>query len=56
VAGSLTVDGAALSDADDSDAGRFGAGAIEVALGDVEAKSSRFVTFKVRIDPLGSPS
>ena len=56
VPGSLTVDGAPLSDADDGDAGRFAAGAVEVALGDVDAKTSRFVTFKVRIDPLGSPS
>lgn len=51
VPGSLTVDGVALSDA-----GRFAAGGVEVALGDIEAKTSRFVTFKVRIDPIGSPS
>ena len=56
VPGSLTVDGATLTDAEDGDAGRLSAGGVEVALGDVEAKTSRFVTFKVRIDPLGSPS
>lgn len=56
VPGSLTVDGATLTDAEDGDTGRFAAGGVEVALGDVDAKTSRFVTFKVRIDPLGSPS
>lgn len=54
VPGSLTLDGAALTDAEDGDAGRFAAGGVEVALGDVEARTSRTVTFKVRIDPLGS--
>nr|WP_295106175.1 hypothetical protein [uncultured Caulobacter sp.] len=54
VPGSLAVDGAALTDAEDGDAGRFAGGGVEIALGDVEAKSSRTVTFKVRIDPLGS--
>ncbi|MBO9545460.1 DUF11 domain-containing protein [Caulobacter sp.] len=54
VPGSLTADGAALTDAEDGDAGRFAGGSVEVALGDVEARTSRTVTFKVRIDPLGS--
>ncbi|WP_454759505.1 hypothetical protein [Caulobacter segnis] len=56
VPGSLTVDGAALTDAEDGDAGRLAGNGVEVALGDVEARTSRTVTFKVRINPLGSPS
>ncbi|WP_184719819.1 DUF11 domain-containing protein [Caulobacter sp.] len=52
--GSLTLDGAALTDADDGDAGRFANGAIEVELGDIAAQSSRTVTFRVRINPTGS--
>lgn len=52
--GSMTLDGAPLSDADDGDAGRFANGAIEVELGDLAIKSSRTVTFKVRINPNGS--
>lgn len=56
VPGSLTLDGAALSDAADADTGRFTGDAIEVGLGDVAAPTTRVVTFKVRINPLGSPS
>ncbi len=54
LSGSLTLDGARLSDADDGDEGRFANGAIEVELGDLAAQSSRTVTFKVRINPNGS--
>jgi uncharacterized repeat protein (TIGR01451 family) len=56
VAGSLTLDGAPLSDAADGDAGRYAGGAIEVGLGDVAVPVVRTVTFKVRINPLGSAS
>lgn len=52
--GSMTLDGAPLSDAADGDAGRFANGAIEVELGDLTAQSSRTVTFKVRITANGS--
>lgn len=48
--GSLTLNGAALTDAADADAGRFSAGAISVALGSPAAGTSHLVTFKVRID------
>jgi len=56
VAGSLTLDGSPLSDAGDGDAGRLAGGAIEVGLGDVTVPGVRTVTFKVRINPLGSAS
>lgn len=56
VAGSLTLDGAPLSDAADTDAGRLAGDSIEVGLGDVAAPAVRTVTFKVRINPLGSAS
>lgn len=49
-AGSLTLNGVALTDATDADAGRFNAGAISVALGSPAAGTSHLVTFKVRID------
>lgn len=52
--GSMTLDGAPLSDAADGDAGRFANGSIEVELGDLAAQSSRTVTFKVRINANGS--
>jgi len=48
--GTLTLNGTALTDAADADAGRFGAGAISVALGSPAAGTSHLVTFKVRID------
>jgi uncharacterized repeat protein (TIGR01451 family) len=48
--GTLTLDGGALSDADDGDAGRFAAGGIAVNLGTVAAGTQHTVTFQVRID------
>jgi uncharacterized repeat protein (TIGR01451 family) len=48
--GSLTLEGAALTDADDADAGRFSGSAVAVALGSLASGSSRTVTFKVKID------
>lgn len=48
--GTLTLEGAALTDASDSDAGQFSAAAIAVQLGDVAAGAARTVTFKVRIN------
>jgi uncharacterized repeat protein (TIGR01451 family) len=48
--GSITLDGAALSDADDGDAGRFTGSAIAVGLGTLASGASRTVTFKVKID------
>ena len=56
VLGSLTLDGAALTDAEYGDAGRFTAGGVDVGLGDVAARTSRVVTFKVRINPQGASS
>ena len=49
-AGSITLDGASLSDASDADAASFGAGAVAVALGSLAAGDERVVTFQVRID------
>lgn len=49
VAGSLRLDGAALTDAADSDAGAFDGAAIDVALGDVPAAARRAVMFQVKI-------
>jgi uncharacterized repeat protein (TIGR01451 family) len=48
--GSLTLDGAPLTDADDSDAGRFAAGAVSVGLGTMVSGATRTVTFQVKID------
>jgi uncharacterized repeat protein (TIGR01451 family) len=48
--GSITLDGAALSDAADADAGRFTGSGIAVSLGSLAAGASRTVTFKVKID------
>ena len=48
--GSITLDGTALSDADDSDSGRFTGAGISVALGNVAAGATRTITFKVKID------
>jgi uncharacterized repeat protein (TIGR01451 family) len=48
--GTLTLEGAALTDAVDTDAGQGSAAAIAVALGDVAAGATRTVTFKVRIN------
>lgn len=50
VAGTITLDGAALTDAADADAGRFTGSAIAVALGNAPAGASYTVTFKVKID------
>lgn len=49
-AGTLTLEGAALSDATDGDAGRASAAGIAVQLGDVAAGATRTVTFRVRIN------
>lgn len=48
--GSLTLEGAALSDAADSDAGSFAANAIAVTLGSVSGGQTRTITFRVRIN------
>ena len=48
--GSITLDGAALTDAADADSGRFTGTDISVGLGNVAAGTTRTVTFKVRID------
>lgn len=48
--GSIKLDGGALSDASDSDAGAFASGAISVGLGTVAAGASHDVTFQVGID------
>jgi hypothetical protein len=49
VPGSLQLDGVALSDAADGDAGRVDGAGVTVALGDVAAASTRTVQFQVRI-------
>ncbi|HEX8571519.1 MAG TPA: hypothetical protein VF759_02075 [Allosphingosinicella sp.] len=49
-AGSLTLESAPLTDAADSDSGRFTGTAIEVGLGTVAAGSTRTITFQVKID------
>jgi hypothetical protein len=49
VLGSLTLDGAALSDAGDVDPGRFDGAAIHVALGDLPAAATRIVQFQAVI-------
>lgn len=48
--GTLTLEGAALSDAADTDTGQASASGVAVQLGDIAAGSSRTVTFKVRIN------
>lgn len=48
--GTLTLDGAALTDAADSDAGNFTGSGIAVSLGDVPAGAQHNVTFQVKID------
>ena len=47
--GSITLDGAPLTDATDGDAGEIGGTALAVRLGNVTAGTSRAVTFKVVI-------
>ncbi|HEX6377230.1 MAG TPA: hypothetical protein VFZ91_16080 [Allosphingosinicella sp.] len=49
-AGSLTLEGSALTDAADADAGSFTGTAISVGLGTVAAGTTRTVTFQVKID------
>lgn len=49
-AGTLTLEGAALTDVADTDAGQGSASAVAVQLGDVAAGATRTVTFKVRIN------
>lgn len=49
-AGSLSLDAAALSDADDADAGKFTGSGIAVSLGNVAAGTTRIVKFQVKID------
>ena len=48
--GTITVDGAALTDAEDGDAGRFTGSGIAVAFGTLSGGATRTVTFKVKID------
>jgi uncharacterized repeat protein (TIGR01451 family) len=48
-AGSLTIDGARLSDAADADAGSFEGGAVRVALGNVAAAGDHVITFQTTI-------
>jgi len=48
--GTITLQGAPLTDAADADAGRFTGSAIAVALGSVAAGTSRTITFQVEID------
>jgi uncharacterized repeat protein (TIGR01451 family) len=50
VAGSLTLDSVAQTDAVDADAGRFTGAAIAVTLGSVPAPATHTVTFQVRIN------
>jgi len=49
-AGSLTLEGGALTDSADADAGSFTGTAINVGLGTVAAGTTRTITFQVRID------
>ena len=48
--GTLTLEGAALTDAADTDSGQASASVLTVQLGDVAAGATRTVTFKVRIN------
>ena len=48
--GSITLQGAPLTDAADSDAGSFAANAIAVALGNLAGGQTRIITFRVRIN------
>ncbi|RYY33544.1 MAG: hypothetical protein EOP59_17485 [Sphingomonadales bacterium] len=49
-AGSLTLEGAAVTDAADADAGQASASGLSVQLGTLAAGTTRTVTFKVRIN------
>ena len=48
--GTITLNGGALTDASDADAGTFGSGAISVGLGTVAAGASHEIKFQVGID------
>ncbi|MBV9930033.1 MAG: DUF11 domain-containing protein [Alphaproteobacteria bacterium] len=48
--GTITLDGTALSDAADADAGTFTGSAVAVTLGTVASGTTRTVTFKVKIN------
>ena len=48
--GSLTLEGAALTDAADADSGSFTGSAINVGLGTVAAGTTKTITFQVKID------
>jgi uncharacterized repeat protein (TIGR01451 family) len=48
--GSLTLDGSALTDAADGDAGSFAGTGIAVSLGTIASGATRTITFKVKID------
>ena len=48
--GTLTLEGAGLTDAADADGGRFTGSAISVAVGSVGAGTSRTITFQVEIE------
>jgi uncharacterized repeat protein (TIGR01451 family) len=48
--GSIALEGSALSDAADADAGQFTGSGIAVSLGSLAAGATRTVTFKVKID------
>jgi hypothetical protein len=48
--GSITLEGTALSDAADADAGSYTGSGIAVSLGSLASGASRTVTFKVKID------
>lgn len=48
--GSITLQGAALTDAADADAGSFTSNSVSVGLGDVTGGQTRTVTFRVRIN------
>jgi uncharacterized repeat protein (TIGR01451 family) len=49
-AGTLTLDTAALTDANDTDAGEASAAGIDVDLGNVAGGTTKTVTFNVKID------
>lgn len=49
IPGSLSLDGAALTDAEDRDAGGFDGEAVRVALGDVSAPAVHTIQFRVKI-------
>lgn len=50
VTGSMTLDGAALTDIGDADEGEFDGSAVSVTLGDVTADQTNVITFQVEID------